>query len=89
MCINTSTPRCNLMGAAAESEISKGSEGPQADGELNFSAARNLAHQTAREVSYRISYIDRSMLPEEQITEGFPRTDGARKGARATGIPRL
>jgi hypothetical protein len=71
------------MGAAAESEISKGSEGPQADGELNFSAARNLAHQTAREVMpYRISYIDRSMLPEEQITEGFPRTDGARKGAR-------
>jgi hypothetical protein len=28
MCINTSTPRCNLMGAAAESEISKRFEAP-------------------------------------------------------------
>ena len=43
--------------------------------------AWNLAHQTARasdwkeEMPYRISYIDTSMLTDEQITEGILRTE--------------
>ena len=41
----------------------------------------NLAHQTAHardwteEMPYRISYIDTSMLTDEQITEGILRTE--------------
>ena len=43
--------------------------------------AWNLAHQTAREsdrkeeMPYRISYIDTSILTDEQITEGILRTE--------------
>ena len=46
-----------------------------------LSVARNLAHQTAHasdwkeEMPYRISYIDTSMLTDEQITEGILRTE--------------
>jgi hypothetical protein len=45
------------------------------------SVARNLAHQTAHardwkeEMPYRISYIDTSMLTDDQITEGILRTE--------------
>jgi hypothetical protein len=54
---------------------------PTIDGELWLSVAWNLAHQTAREsdwkeeMPYRISYIDTSMLTDEQITEGILRTE--------------
>jgi hypothetical protein len=54
---------------------------PTIDGELWLSVAWNLAHQTARasdwkeKMPYRISYIDTSMLTDEQITEGILRTE--------------
>jgi hypothetical protein len=54
---------------------------PTIDGELWLSVAWNLPHQTAREsdwkeeMPYRISYIDTSMLTDEQIKEGILRTE--------------
>jgi hypothetical protein len=54
---------------------------PTIDRELWLSVAWNLAHQTAREsdwkeeMPYRISYIDTSMLTDEQITEGILRSE--------------
>jgi hypothetical protein len=68
-----------LIAARQERKLVRGSE---AHNRWRTLALRgNLAHQTAHardwteEMPYRISYIDTSMLTDEQMTEGILRTE--------------